>query len=62
LDVLEGQEIRQGETLGAVGTSGRSTGAHLHYEVRMGSTPVNPYRFLARASVSRPAAPSEFPF
>jgi murein DD-endopeptidase MepM/ murein hydrolase activator NlpD len=62
LDVIEGQEIRQGETLGAVGTSGRSTGAHLHYEVRMGSTPVNPYRFLARASVIKPTAPSEFPF
>ena len=62
LDVIEGQEIRQGETLGAVGTSGRSTGSHLHYEVRIGSTPVNPYRFLARTTVSRPAAPTEFPF
>jgi murein DD-endopeptidase MepM/ murein hydrolase activator NlpD len=62
LDVIEGQEIRQGETLGAVGTSGRSTGSHLHYEVRIGSTPVNPYRFLARTTVSRPAGPAEFPF
>ena len=39
IDAMEGQEIRQGEILGAVGTSGRSTGAHLHYEVRVGSTP-----------------------
>lgn len=62
LDVIEGQEIRQGETLGAVGSSGRSTGSHLHYEVRIGSTPVNPYRFLARTIVSRSAAPTEFPF
>jgi len=63
IDVLEGQEIRQGEALGAVGSSGRSTGAHLHYEVRIGSAPVNPYRFLARPSALRAAAaPREFPF
>jgi len=62
LDVLEGQEIRQGETLGAVGTSGRSTGSHLHYEVRIGSTPVNPYRFLAHSSVAKAATTGDFPF
>jgi murein DD-endopeptidase MepM/ murein hydrolase activator NlpD len=63
MDVIEGQEIRQGEVLGAVGTSGRSTGAHLHYEVRIGSTPVNPYRFLARpVAVQTPPADREFPF
>jgi murein DD-endopeptidase MepM/ murein hydrolase activator NlpD len=63
IDVIEGQEIRQGEALGAVGSSGRSTGAHLHYEVRVGSSPVNPYRFLARPSSLRAAAgPREFPF
>ena len=49
----------QGEVLGAVGTTGRSTGVHLHYEVRIGSTPVNPYRFLARASVVHTAAVSK---
>lgn len=63
MDVIEGQEIRQGEVLGAVGTTGRSTGSHLHYEVRIGSTPVNPYRFLQRASNVRTAAVAkEFPF
>lgn len=63
MDVIEGEEIRQGEVLGAVGTTGRSTGAHLHYEVRIGSTPVNPYRFLARATpVHAAAADREFPF
>lgn len=62
LDVIEGQEIRQGETLGAVGTTGRSTGAHLHYEVRIGNTPVNPYRFLARPAMAKTAPPSDFPF
>jgi murein DD-endopeptidase MepM/ murein hydrolase activator NlpD len=63
MEVIEGEEIRQGEVLGAVGSSGRSTGAHLHYEVRIGSTPVNPYRFLERASTIRTAAaPKDFPF
>jgi murein DD-endopeptidase MepM/ murein hydrolase activator NlpD len=63
MDVIEGEEIRQGEILGAVGTTGRSTGSHLHYEVRIGSTPVNPYRFLTRSiAVKRPATASEFPF
>jgi len=63
MDVIEGQEIRQGEVLGAVGTTGRSTGSHLHYEVRIGSTPVNPYRFLEKASaLHAAAAPKDFPF
>ena len=63
MDVIEGQAIRQGETIGAVGSTGHSTGAHLHYEVHVGSTPVNPYRFLARASTVKSAAASaEFPF
>lgn len=62
LEVIQGQEIRQGQTIGAVGSSGRATGAHLHYEVRIGSTPVNPYRFLARTVAAKAAAPTEFPF
>jgi murein DD-endopeptidase MepM/ murein hydrolase activator NlpD len=48
VDVIEGQSIHQGERVGAVGTSGHSTGPHLHYEVRVGGVPINPYRFLAR--------------
>jgi murein DD-endopeptidase MepM/ murein hydrolase activator NlpD len=47
VDVIEGQSIRQGEKVGAVGSSGRSTGPHLHYEVRVGGVPINPYRFLS---------------
>jgi len=60
IDVMEGEEIRQGETLGLVGMTGRATGPHLHYEVRIHSTPVNPYRFLAHASTApvRAAAPA----
>jgi murein DD-endopeptidase MepM/ murein hydrolase activator NlpD len=44
--VTEGQAVHRGEIIGYVGLSGRSTGPHLHYEVRIGDTPVNPYRFL----------------
>jgi murein DD-endopeptidase MepM/ murein hydrolase activator NlpD len=62
MDVMEGQEIRQGEILGQVGTTGRATGPHLHYEVRIHSTPVNPYRFMQRSAELKPAAISEFPF
>lgn len=44
--VTEGQAVRRGEIVGFVGLTGRSTGPHLHYEVRIHDTPVNPYRFL----------------
>ena len=41
-----GQQVHRGETIGYVGQSGRSTGPHLHYEVRIFNTPVNPHRYL----------------
>jgi murein DD-endopeptidase MepM/ murein hydrolase activator NlpD len=44
--VTDGQSLRKGEVIGYVGMSGRSTGAHLHYEVRIHDTPVNPYKYL----------------
>jgi len=44
--VAPGQAVRRGDTIGYVGLSGRSTGPHLHYEVRIGGTPVNPYKYL----------------
>jgi murein DD-endopeptidase MepM/ murein hydrolase activator NlpD len=44
--VTPGQAIHRGDTLGYVGLSGRSTGPHLHYEVRIFNTPVNPYKYL----------------
>jgi murein DD-endopeptidase MepM/ murein hydrolase activator NlpD len=44
--VTPGQEIHRGDTIGYVGMSGRSTGPHLHYEVRINDTPVNPYKYL----------------
>jgi murein DD-endopeptidase MepM/ murein hydrolase activator NlpD len=44
--VVPGQHLRRGDTIGYVGLSGRSTGPHLHYEVRINDTPVNPYKYL----------------
>jgi len=44
--VTAGQFIHRGDTIGYVGSSGRSTGPHLHYEVRINDTPVNPYKYL----------------
>ena len=61
MDVVEGQEIHRGENVGAVGNTGRSTGPHLHYEVRIHSTAVNPYRFLQRPGLIQ-AEHSAFPF
>ena len=44
--VANGQHVHRGDTIGYVGLSGRSTGPHLHYEVRINDTPVNPYKYL----------------
>jgi murein DD-endopeptidase MepM/ murein hydrolase activator NlpD len=50
--VVAGQEIRRGELVGYLGASGRVTAPHLHYEVRRHGSPINPYSFLAKASVA----------
>ncbi len=42
----EGQKVETGDIVGEVGSSGRSTGPHLHYEVRRNGDPVDPLRFL----------------
>ncbi len=44
--VTPGQRIKQGQLVGYVGSTGRSTGPHLHYEVRIAGTPVNPIPFV----------------
>jgi murein DD-endopeptidase MepM/ murein hydrolase activator NlpD len=44
--VTPGQHLHRGDVIGYVGLSGRSTGPHLHYEVRINDTPVNPYKYL----------------
>src|SRR5439155_1512985 len=45
-DVKVGQRVAKGQVIGLVGSTGRSTGPHLHYEVLMAGKPVDPSRFL----------------
>jgi murein DD-endopeptidase MepM/ murein hydrolase activator NlpD len=47
--VTEGQVISAGTVIGKLGSTGRSTGPHLHYEVRVNDEPVDPVRFLRAA-------------
>ena len=44
--VLTGQHVTRGQVIGYVGQSGRATGPHLHYEVRVHNVPVNPHKYL----------------
>ncbi len=62
--VLPGQEIRRGEVLGYSGATGRATAPHLHYEVRVGGNPVNPYKYLSHSqmTMATPIAHSDLPF
>jgi len=46
VDVKVGQRVAKGQVIGLVGSTGRSTGPHLHYEVLMAGKPVDPSRFL----------------
>jgi murein DD-endopeptidase MepM/ murein hydrolase activator NlpD len=50
IEVNEGQTVEVGEPVGRIGNTGRSTGPHLHYEVRIAGEPVDPLRYL-RAGV-----------
>lgn len=46
LDVYEGDTVKKGDTIAAIGTTGLSTGPHLHFEVRRGGEPVEPLDFM----------------
>jgi len=47
IDVKEGQKVKAGDVVGRVGSTGRSTGPHLHYEVIKDNKPIDPSKFLA---------------
>ncbi len=49
IDVQEGQEVKTGDLLGAIGGTGRVTGPHLHWELWVGGVPVNPLDWLETA-------------
>ncbi|MGH9947557.1 MAG: M23 family metallopeptidase [Pyrinomonadaceae bacterium] len=46
IDIEVGNPVSRGTLLGYIGSTGRSTGPHLHYELRLGEKPINPRRFL----------------
>jgi|UPI0003657780 murein DD-endopeptidase MepM/ murein hydrolase activator NlpD len=56
--VIPGQEVRRGQVVALSGGTGHATGPHLHYEVRLGGIPVNPYKYLAKSTLALPTKPA----
>ena len=48
--VMSGQQVKRGDVIGYVGSTGRSTGSHLHYEILANGTPMNPLQLLTEPS------------
>jgi murein DD-endopeptidase MepM/ murein hydrolase activator NlpD len=60
-EVVPGQEIRRGEIVARSGNTGRVTAPHLHFEVRIGGSAVNPYPYLTRSAMLQHVQP-DLPF
>lgn len=52
LAVASGERVRKGDVIGYVGSTGRSTGPHLHYEVRVSGRAVNPIPYMAETDAA----------
>ena len=52
IKVRKGQKVSRRDLIGLVGSSGYSTGPHLHYEIRIGGRAVNPYKYIIRSILS----------
>ena len=59
--ITAGQTVKRGQIIGYVGSAGRSTGPHLHYEVRIRDTPVNPHKYLRETMDQQLAAGGALP-
>lgn len=55
--VREGDSVAKGQQIGLAGTTGNSTGPHLHFEIRVGDVPANPWPWLGGAQDARPQEP-----
>jgi murein DD-endopeptidase MepM/ murein hydrolase activator NlpD len=60
--VQVGQEVRRSEVIGAVGSTGRVTAPHLHYEVRRNGVALNPYGYMRAPSYQASNPRKDFPF
>lgn len=58
LNVFAGQRVHKGDVIGYIGTTGRSTGPHLHYEVRIGGQAVNPVPYMQADEYRQAAVPA----
>ena len=54
--VPPGIHVKRGDIIGYVGVSGRTTGPHVHYEVRINNAPVNPMRYLRYTTTASPTS------